>query len=157
MGRSTMARMSAITAKVPQAIATATLTLDTEGEDFVEITRDVARFVTEVGAAEGMLFLFIRHTSASLAVQENADPDVRTDLVTALRGLAPADAPWVHDVEGPDDMPAHVKAMLTGVGLHVPVIGGALALGTWQGIYVAEHRLRPHRREVVMQFIGSRG
>jgi secondary thiamine-phosphate synthase enzyme len=149
--------MSAITAKVPQAIATATLTLDTEGEGFVEITRDVVRFVTEAGAAEGMLFLFIRHTSASLTVQENADPDVRTDLVTALRSLAPADAPWVHDVEGPDDMPAHVKAMLTGVGLHVPVIGGALALGTWQGIYVAEHRLRPHRREVVMQFIGSRG
>jgi secondary thiamine-phosphate synthase enzyme len=89
-------------------------------------------------------------------VQENADPDVRTDLVTALRRLAPSDAPWVHDVEGPDDMPAHVKSMLTGVSLHVPVIAGALGLGTWQGIYVAEHRLRPHRREVLMQFIGSR-
>jgi secondary thiamine-phosphate synthase enzyme len=157
MARSTAPRMSAISATIPQAIATATLTLDTEGEGFVEITRDVTRFVADIGAAEGMLFLFIRHTSASLTIQENADPDVRTDLVTALRGLAPADAPWVHAVEGPDDMPAHVKAMLTGVGLHVPVIGGALALGTWQGIYVAEHRLRPHRREVVMQFIGSRG
>jgi secondary thiamine-phosphate synthase enzyme len=149
--------MSAVTETIPQAIATATLTLDTEGEGFVEITPDVIRFVADVGAADGMLFLFIRHTSASLTIQENADPDVRTDLVTALRGLAPADAPWVHAVEGPDDMPAHVKAMLTGVGLHVPVIGGALALGTWQGIYVAEHRVRPHRREVVMQFIGSRG
>ena len=157
MGRPAMTRMSAVTETVPQTIATATLTLDTEGEGFVEITRDVTRFVADVGAGEGALFLFIRHTSASLTVQENADPDVRTDLVTALRRLAPADAPWVHDVEGPDDMPAHVKAMLTGVGLHVPVIGGALALGTWQGIYVAEHRLRPHRREVVMQFIGSRG
>jgi secondary thiamine-phosphate synthase enzyme len=157
MGRPTMTRMSAVTETVPQAIVTATLTLDTEGEGFVEITRDVTRFVADVGAGEGLLFLFIRHTSASLTVQENADPDVRTDLVTALRRLAPADAPWVHDVEGPDDMPAHVKAMLTGVGLHVPVIGGALALGTWQGIYVAEHRSRPHRREVVMQFVGSRG
>ena len=157
MGRPTMTRMSAVTETVPQTIMTATLTLDTEGEGFVEITRDVTRFVADVGAGEGALFLFIRHTSASLTVQENADPDVRTDLVTALRRLAPADAPWVHDVEGPDDMPAHVKAMLTGVGLHVPVIGGVLALGTWQGIYVAEHRSRPHRREVVMQFIGSRG
>jgi len=157
MGRPAMTRMSAVTETVPQTIATATLTLDTEGEGFVEITRDVTRFVADVGAGEGALFLFIRHTSASLTVQENADPDVRTDLVTALRRLAPADAPWVHDVEGPDDMPAHVKAMLTGVGLHVPVIGGALALGTWQGIYVAEHRSRPHRREVVMQFVGSRG
>jgi secondary thiamine-phosphate synthase enzyme len=149
--------MSAVTETVPETVVTATLMVDTEGEGFVEITRDVARFVADVGAAEGLLFLFIRHTSASLTVQENADPDVRTDLVTALRRLAPADAPWVHDVEGPDDMPAHVKSMLTGVGLHVPVIGGALALGAWQGIYVAEHRSRPHRREVVMQFVGSRG
>jgi secondary thiamine-phosphate synthase enzyme len=152
-----MTRMSAVTETVAETVATATLKVDTEGEGFVEITGDVARFVADVGAAEGLLFLFIRHTSASLTVQENADPDVRTDLVTALRRLAPADAPWVHDVEGPDDMPAHVKAMLTGVGLHVPVIGGALALGAWQGIYVAEHRSRPHRREVVLQFVGSRG
>jgi len=155
MARPTMTRMSAVTATVADAIATATLTVETEGEGLVEITRDAARFVAEVGAQEGMLFLFIRHTSASLTVQENADPDVRTDLVTALRRLAPSDAPWVHDVEGPDDMPAHVKTMLTGVSLHVPVIAGALALGTWQGIYVAEHRVRPHRREVLMRFIGS--
>jgi secondary thiamine-phosphate synthase enzyme len=148
--------MSAVTATVADAIATATLTVETEGEGLVEITRDAARFVADAGAREGMLFLFIRHTSASLTVQENADPDVRTDLVTALRRLAPADAPWVHDVEGPDDMPAHVKTMLTGVSLHVPVTAGALALGTWQGIYLAEHRARPHRREVLMRFIGSR-
>ena len=156
MARPTMTRMSAVTATVADAIATATLTVETEGEGLVEITRDAARFVAEAGAQEGMLFLFIRHTSASLTVQENADPDVRTDLVTALRRLAPSDAPWVHDVEGPDDMPAHVKSMLTGVSLHVPVIAGALALGTWQGIYLAEHRARPHRREVLMRFIGSR-
>jgi secondary thiamine-phosphate synthase enzyme len=156
MARPTMTRLSAVTATVPDSLATATLTVETEGEGLVEITRDVARFVADIGARDGMLFLFIRHTSASLTVQENADPDVRTDLVTALRRLAPSDAPWVHDVEGPDDMPAHVKSMLTGVSLHVPVIAGALGLGTWQGIYVAEHRLRPHRREVLMQFIGSR-
>ena len=100
--------------------------------------------------------MFMGHTSASLVVQENADPNVRSDLAIALDRLAPADAPWVHDVEGPDDMPAHVKTMLTGVSLHVPVIAGTLALGTWQGIYIAEHRARPHRREVVLQFIGSR-
>ena len=147
---------SSIRLIAPQAVATATLAVDTPGEGFVEITREVARFVTEVRAADGTLFLFIRHTSASLAIQENADPDVRTDLVTALRRLAPEHGPWVHDTEGPDDMPAHVKSLLTGISLHVPVIGGAVALGTWQGIYVAEHRARAHRREVVMQFIGSR-
>jgi secondary thiamine-phosphate synthase enzyme len=81
---------------------------------------------------------------------------VRTDLVTALRRLAPADAGWIHDTEGPDDMPAHVKAALTGVSLHVPVVNGALALGTWQGLYLAEHRSQPHRREVILQFVGCR-
>lgn len=146
---------SSIRVTAPQAVATATLAVDTPGEGFVEITREVARFVEEAGAREGALFLFIRHTSASLTIQENADPDVRTDLVTALRRLAPESGPWVHDTEGPDDMPSHVKSLLTGISLHVPVIGGALALGTWQGIYVAEHRARPHRREVVLQFVGS--
>ncbi len=148
---------SSIRVTVPQAVATATLAVDTPGEGLVEITREVARFVEDAGAREGALFLFIRHTSASLTIQENADPDVRTDLVTALRRLAPESGPWVHDTEGPDDMPAHVKSLLTGISLHVPVIGGALALGTWQGIYVVEHRTRPHRREVVLQFVGSRG
>ena len=146
---------SSIRVTAPQAVATATLAVDTPGEGFVEITREVARFVEDAGARDGALFLFIRHTSASLTIQENADPDVRTDLVTALRRLAPESGPWVHDTEGPDDMPAHVKSLLTGISLHVPVIGGALALGTWQGIYVAEHRARPHRREVVLQFVGS--
>jgi secondary thiamine-phosphate synthase enzyme len=147
---------SPITETSALSIATMTLAVETAGEGFVEITREAARFVADLGAREGALYLFIRHTSASLVIQENADPDVRTDLVTALRQLAPSDSSWVHDTEGPDDMPAHVKAMLNGSGLHVPVIDGALALGTWQGIYVAEHRARPHRREVVMQLVGSR-
>jgi secondary thiamine-phosphate synthase enzyme len=147
---------SSISAMAPNVIATATLAVATSSEGFVEITREVARFVADVGAREGALFLFLRHTSASLTIQENADPDVRADLVTALRRAAPDDAGWVHDTEGPDDMPAHVKSMLTGVSLHIPVIAGALALGTWQGVYVAEHRAAPHRREVVMQFVGSR-
>ncbi len=138
------------------SVATATLAVDTPGEGLVEITREVARFVADIGAEEGAVLLYIRHTSASLTIQENADPDVRRDLVTALRRLAPSDAGWVHDTEGPDDMPAHVKTMLTGVSLHIPVIAGALALGAWQGIYVVEHRARPHRREVIVQFLGSR-
>ena len=137
-------------------VATATLSVDTNGPGFVEITQEAQRFVTGAGAREGTLLLFIRHTSASLTIQENADPDVQTDLVTALDRLAPADAGWVHDVEGPDDMPAHVKTMLTGVSLVVPVIAGRLALGTWQGIYVVEHRDRPHRRDIVLQFLGDR-
>jgi secondary thiamine-phosphate synthase enzyme len=90
-------------------------------------------------------------------IQENADADVRTDLVTALNRLAPAQAGYVHEVEGPDDMPAHIKSMINGVSLQIPVSGGQLALGTWQGIYVAEHRAYPHRREVVLQFLGSCG
>jgi secondary thiamine-phosphate synthase enzyme len=104
-----------------------------------------------------VVLLYLQHTSASLVIQENADPDVQTDLVTALKRIAPADAGWVHDVEGPDDMPAHIKAMVNGVSLHVPVAGGKMALGTWQGIYVAEHRARPHRREVTLQFLGCCG
>jgi len=148
--------LSPITSFAPEAIATATLVVETGGQAFTDITREAMRFIKQTGAKDGALFMFMRHTSASLVIQENADPDVRTDLVSALDRLAPADAHWVHDVEGPDDMPAHVKTMLTGVSLHVPVIAGALALGTWQGIYIAEHRARPHRREIVLQFIGSR-
>jgi secondary thiamine-phosphate synthase enzyme len=137
-----------------ETIATASLSVPTTGEGFVEITREAARFLERIGARDGALLLFIRHTSASLIIQENADPDVRLDLATALERLVPADAGWVHDTEGPDDMPAHVKSMLNGVSLHIPVADGRLALGTWQGIYVAEHRTRPHRREVVLQFLG---
>ena len=99
--------------------------VETGGQAFTDITREAMRFIKQTGAKDGALFMFMRHTSASLVIQENADPDVRTDLVSALDRLAPADAHWVHDVEGPDDMPAHVKTMLTGVSLHVPVIAGA--------------------------------
>lgn len=153
-------RLSSITEIIPQTIATATLRVDTPGAGFSEITAEAKAFIAESGARDGALLIFLRHTSASLTIQENADPDVRTDLMTALDRLAPEAAPgyapWVHDVEGPDDMPAHIKAMLNGISLHVPVIGGALALGTWQGIYLIEHRRRPHAREVIFQFIGRR-
>jgi secondary thiamine-phosphate synthase enzyme len=149
-------RLSAITEINPQTIATATLRLDTPGAGFTDITNHAVNFISQLGAAEGVLLLFLRHTSASLTIQENADPDVQVDLLSALDRLAPEDAPWIHDVEGPDDMPAHVKTMLTGVSLHVPVTGGALALGTWQGIYLVEHRRAPHSREIVLQFAGSR-
>ena len=151
-----MARLENVQNGTPDLIASETLTVDTRGEGFVEITRDVADFLQQVGAGDGMLLAFIRHTSASLVIQENADPDVQTDLVTALHRIAPANAGWVHDTEGPDDMPAHIKAMVNGVSLHVPVTGGKLALGIWQGMYIAEHRARPHRREVVLQFIGAK-
>jgi secondary thiamine-phosphate synthase enzyme len=150
-----LSKLSAIRSIKADSIATASLSVETSGEGFFEITPEVTRFLKQVGAGDGALLIYLRHTSASLVIQENADPDVRTDLVTALRRLAPADAGWVHDVEGPDDMPAHVKSMLNGVSLQIPVSGGDLALGTWQGIYVAEHRSSPHRREVVLQFCGS--
>jgi secondary thiamine-phosphate synthase enzyme len=149
-------RLSAIQNLTPQCIATATLTIETAGAGFTEFTRDAARFLSDAGAGEGILYAYLRHTSASLVIQENADPDVQVDLVTALERLAPFDAGWVHDTEGPDDMPAHVKSMINGVSLHVPVLDGKLAVGTWQGLYLAEHRSQPHRREIVLQFIGSR-
>lgn len=149
-------RLSAIDRVVPDVIATATLAIDTAGAGFTEITAEAARFLAEAGAGDGALLVFMRHTSASLAIQENADADVRTDLMTALDRLAPEDAGWVHTVEGPDDMPAHIKAMLTGVSLQIPVRDGRMALGTWQGLYLIEHRAQPHRREVLLQFIGRR-
>lgn len=133
----------------------ALLTVDTPGRGFTDVTEVVRRFVTEIGAREGEVTLFCRHTSASLTIQENADPDVRVDLLTALDRLAPEHAGWVHDAEGPDDMPAHVKAVLTGIHLAIPVMEGRLALGTWQGIYLIEHRTRSHRRELVVAFVGD--
>ncbi len=150
-----MSKLSAIHTAPVDTIATARLSVETSGEGFFEITTDVARFLGQIGARDGAVLIYLKHTSASLTIQENADPDVRTDLVMALRRVAPADAGWVHEVEGPDDMPAHVKSMLNGVSLQVPVSAGELALGTWQGIYLAEHRIAPHRREVVLQFSGS--
>jgi secondary thiamine-phosphate synthase enzyme len=147
---------SKVTAVTPDLLATAKLSVKTDGEGFYEISRDVQQFVRDAGADQGIVFLYVRHTSASLVIQENADRDVRVDLLTALARLAPTNAGWIHDTEGPDDMPAHVKTMLTGVSLHVPVMEGVLALGTWQGIYLVEHRARPHSREVVLQFVGRR-
>src|SRR5262245_5055884 len=148
--------LSAIVEATPELIAGATLRMDTRGNGFIDITADAAGFIDGIGASDGMLLIFLRHTSASLTIQENADADVQADLLTALDRLAPENANWIHDAEGPDDMPAHIKAMLNGVSLHVPVARGKLALGTWQGIYLVEHRRRPHSREVLLQFIGSR-
>ena len=132
------------------------MTVRTRDRGFYEITREVQLRVRQAGVQTGLCTLHLQHTSASLLIQENADPDVQTDLITALRRLAPADGPWVHTVEGPDDMPGHIKSMLAGVSLHVPVRGGVPALGTWQGIYLVEHRAQPHRREVMLQFVGKR-
>ncbi len=129
--------------------------IETSGTGFTDLTAEVVTFVREAGAREGAVTLFIRHTSASLTIQENADPSVLADLTTALARLAPENAGWTHDTEGPDDMPAHVKTMLTGASLQVPVLNGELALGTWQAIYLIEHRSRPHQREIVLQYIGD--
>jgi secondary thiamine-phosphate synthase enzyme len=136
-------------------IVTSLLTVQTAGAGFVDLTAEVAKFTKDIGAREGAVILFIRHTSASLTIQENADPTVLDDLMTALDRFAPEGAGWSHDTEGPDDMPAHVKTMLTATSLHIPVLKGELALGTWQAIYLIEHRSRPHRREIVLQFIGA--
>lgn len=132
------------------------LTIETGGEGFIDFTDEVGKFVAESRIVSGTVTLFVRHTSASLTIQENADPDVLTDLLTALHHLAPRDGGWIHDAEGPDDMPGHIRTMLTATSLQIPVIEGHLALGTWQGIYLIEHRDRPHRREIVMQAAGSR-
>jgi len=136
-------------------IVSSLLTVQTSGAGFTDLTAEVAKFVADAHAREGAVTLFIRHTSASLTIQENADPSVLVDLTTALSRLAPENAGWTHDTEGPDDMPGHIKTMLTQTSLQVPVLNGRLALGTWQAIYLIEHRTRPHRREVVLQFIGS--
>ena len=149
-------RMSAIVEIAPQLIASANLHVETPGAGFIDITSNAMGFIDKIGAGDGVLLIYLRHTSASLTIQENADPDVQADLLAALDRLAPESAPWIHDVEGPDDMPAHVKTMLNGISLHVPVTGGKLGLGTWQAIYLVEHRRRPHSRKVIFQFIGSR-
>jgi secondary thiamine-phosphate synthase enzyme len=137
------------------AIVSSLLAVQTSGRGFVDLTAEIAGFVRDAGAIEGLVTLFIRHTSASLTIQENADPSVLADLITALDRLAPEDAGWRHDAEGPDDMPAHVKTMLTTTSLQIPIVKGELMLGTWQAIYLIEHRQRAHRREIVLQFIGA--
>lgn len=140
----------------PLGMANASLSVRTQGPGLTDITRDIRDWLHDIGAEEGLLTVFIAHTSASLTIQENADPDVRRDLVDALSRLAPENHPYRHSSEGPDDMPAHIKALLTSVSLSIPVIEGRTALGTWQGVYVIEHRARRHDRRVDLHFIGQR-
>ena len=131
------------------------LSIPTRGKGLTEITRPVAEWLAGQGLVTGLLTLFCRHTSASLIVQENADPDVRTDLEAYFERLVPEGDDYVHTTEGPDDMPAHIRAALTQVSLTIPVSRGRLVLGTWQGIYLFEHRRRPHSRTVVLHLIGE--
>lgn len=135
--------------------ASTILSFETRGRGFTDITPAMAAWVAQAGMAEGLLTLLCRHTSASLLIQENAAPEVRTDIAAWLERLAPEHAGYAHDDEGPDDMPAHLRTLLTGVNLQVPVIGGRMALGTWQGIYLAEHRRMPHRRQIAVHLIGE--
>jgi secondary thiamine-phosphate synthase enzyme len=154
MSTRTVSRSAPSTVAV-NTIVTSVLTVRTPGRGFIDLTREVAAFLDQADAREGAVTAFIRHTSASLTIMENADPSVLQDLTAALSRLAPENAGWVHDTEGPDDMPAHIKTMLTTTSLQIPVRDGEMMLGTWQAIYLIEHRARPHSREVVLQFIGA--
>ena len=135
--------------------ASTILTFATPGRGFTEITREIAAWVDGTRIAEGMLTLLCRHTSASLLIQENAAPAVKTDLARWFERLAPEGDHYVHDDEGSDDMPAHLRATLTGVTLSIPIQRGRMLLGTWQGLYLAEHRRAPHHREVALHLIGE--
>lgn len=132
-----------------------TLTVPTKGPGLVEFTDQARRFVRAEKMENGLLTCFIRHTSASLVIQENADPDVQKDLQDFFAQLAKSGPPFRHTTEGPDDMPSHIRSALTQTSISIPVRGGELMLGTWQGIYVFEHRDAPHRREVVMHLVGE--
>lgn len=130
----------------------------TRGAGLTEITQELEAFVRRSGVDDGLVTAFCRHTSCSLLIQENADPDVQRDLITFFRKLVPEGMDWVvHDAEGPDDMPAHIKSALTQTSLGIPVSGGRPVLGSWQGLYLFEHRARPHRRQVVLHLIGEAG
>jgi secondary thiamine-phosphate synthase enzyme len=132
------------------------LTISTRGKGFYEITAEVGSWLSQQGLRTGLLTLFLQHTSASLVIQENADPDVVKDLETFFSRLVREDdSLYTHTVEGPDDMPAHIRAALTQTHLSVPILGGQPSLGTWQGIYVFEHRRRPHQRSVVLHALGE--
>ncbi|MEO8937090.1 MAG: secondary thiamine-phosphate synthase enzyme YjbQ [Burkholderiaceae bacterium] len=136
--------------------ASTTIAVTARRRGLVEITRTVSDWVDGNGFDEGLLTLFVRHTSASLLIQENADPSVRDDLDRFFARLVPDGDPlFRHDDEGPDDMPAHVRSALTAVQLAIPLSAGQLVLGTWQGIYLWEHRLRPHRREIALHLLGN--
>lgn len=136
--------------------AVTTLTTRTRGQGLFEVTEPVARWVVAQGMETGLLTVFCRHTSASLVIQENADPDVRGDLERFFKRLVPEDpALYDHTMEGPDDMPAHIRSALTTVQLSIPVLEGRMALGTWQGIYLFEHRTRPHERTLALHLLGE--
>ncbi|NER82040.1 MAG: YjbQ family protein [Leptolyngbya sp. SIO1D8] len=131
------------------------LAIQTRGKSLQRFTQQVKEVVHESGIMTGLCTVFIRHTSASLIIQENADPDVLIDLESFLSKLVPEQAYYVHSTEGPDDMPAHIRSVLTSTSENIPVVNGRLALGTWQGIYLWEHRARGHHREVVVHVVGS--
>ena len=131
------------------------LEIETRGKGLSEFTRSVEAFVVDEGFEQALLTIFCRHTSASLLIQENADPDVQADLKRFFESVAPEGAGYVHDCEGPDDMPAHIRAALTQTQLSIPVIDGAMVLGTWQGIYLFEHRRAGHCRSIVLHAIGQ--
>jgi len=131
------------------------IAIETHGVGFTEMTGAVGTWVSAQRIATGLLTLFCRHTSASLLIQENADPDVRRDLIAYFERIAPESGDYVHDAEGPDDMPAHIRTALTAVSLSVPIAGSRMVLGTWQGIYLFEHRRTPHRREIALHLIGE--
>jgi secondary thiamine-phosphate synthase enzyme len=132
------------------------LTVSTRGKGLYEITREIAQWLAALGAAAGLVTVFVQHTSASLLIQENADPDVKADLNAFFSRLAPEDNRlYEHTIEGPDDMPAHIRAALTATQLSIPVENGRMSLGTWQGVYLFEHRTSPHRRTVLLQFLGE--
>ncbi|MFC3669874.1 secondary thiamine-phosphate synthase enzyme YjbQ [Novosphingobium pokkalii] len=135
--------------------ASTELTLSTPGPGLHEFTREATAWVAAQGMASGLLTVFCRHTSASLCIQEDAAREVRGDVLRWLDRMAPENAGYAHDDEGPDDMPAHLKSILTGVSLSIPLLGGKLALGTWQGLYLCEHRRQPHRRQVVLHLLGA--
>jgi secondary thiamine-phosphate synthase enzyme len=135
--------------------ATHTLSIETKGRGLYEFTDKVLRWCAAEKISTGLLTIYCRHTSASLLIQENADPDVQTDLQNYFEELAPESDLYIHSAEGPDDMPAHLRAALTQTSLSIPIIGGRPVLGTWQGIYLFEHRTRPHTREIVLHAIGN--
>ena len=130
------------------------LRIETRGRGFTDVTELVARAVADAGIAVGLCSVFCQHTSAGLVIQENADPTVRKDLEAAMLALAPEDDRWAHDDEGPDDMPSHLKCALLRTSETIPVTDGHLALGTWQGLWLVEHRRRPHRRELIVHVTG---
>lgn len=132
-----------------------TLEIRTTGKSLVPITRPIIDWVAQTGIVTGLLTLWCRHTSASLTVQENADPAVRRDILSYFERLVPENAGYAHDDEGADDMPAHLRTMLTGTQMSIPVADGCPVLGTWQGLYLFEHRAAPHRREIVLHLLGD--